>query len=390
MRGAALALLVFAAYRSWRQRDAGAEPARAVAWSVTPSPATRDSLAAVQRAGAVIAWRAPALVPLAVSATRSPAPDASVRLNVTGAQAVMVDDGSGVRDTVRDASRGVSLLQPTPARAFSVTAGGTRAIAEVAPPDTARAVLVVGRASWESKFAVAALEEAGWRVETRLSVAPGADVRQGATGALSSQRYAAVVVLDSSASSFGALLGTFVRSGGGLVLAAEAADAAPLRALSPGRAAVHEPSATLSFDAAAPLRSLARRPLTALRDDAVILERSGANITAAARREGVGRVVQIAYEDTWRWRMEGGDDGVVAHRAWWTRTVGAAVSALAPAPFTAAGAEGAPYARLVDALGAPSAATTTDGPRRLPTWLLPLLCVILLVEWGSRRTRGAR
>lgn len=113
-------------------------------------------------------------------------------------------------------------------------------------------------------------------------------------------------------------------------------------------------------------------------------------ITSAARRVGAGRVVQLAYEDTWRWRLQGGDGAVAAHRAWWTRAVAAAVAPPLSAPFTAPGAEGAPMARLVDALGPPSDRPAPAAPRGLPPWLLPAICMILLVEWGSRRLRGAR
>jgi hypothetical protein len=53
--------------------------------------------------------------------------------------------------------------------------------------------------------------------------------------------------------------------------------------------------------------------------------------------------------------------------------------------------EGAPVARLYDALGGPTAVTPRRAPiERLPVWLLPAICVLLLAEWGSRRSRGAQ
>jgi hypothetical protein len=181
-----------------------------------------------------------------------------------------------------------------------------------------------------------------------------------------------------------------VRAGGGLVLAGDASDVPAVRAIAPGRAGARIPGGTLTFDASQPQRSLAARPVESLRADAVVLERRGAAVMSAARREGVGRVVQVAYDETWRWRMQGGDDAVAAHRAWWTRAVAAAVGTPAPAAFTSTNPEGAPLARLVDALGAPTERPASDAPRGLPGWLLASICVILLVEWGSRRLRGAR
>jgi hypothetical protein len=54
-------------------------------------------------------------------------------------------------------------------------------------------------------------------------------------------------------------------------------------------------------------------------------------------------------------------------------------------------AEGAPLARLVDALGPPmSLAPGSTSTRQLPWWLFPALLLTLLAEWGSRRWRGAR
>ena len=35
------------------------------------------------------------------------------------------------------------------------------------------AVVIIGRAGWEAKFVAAALEERGWSVRLRVSVAPG-------------------------------------------------------------------------------------------------------------------------------------------------------------------------------------------------------------------------
>lgn len=402
LRAVALAAVAFALVRAWAAgNDGAAAPAR-LEWTAMPSPVTRDSLAALRRAGTAVTWRGPALEALAVSATLAPAPDGSVRIAAVGPGDVVLSDASGARDTLRNAAAGAVMLMPAPVGEYVAQLRNTRATVRASSPDSARAILVVGRASWETKFTMAALEEAGWHVQARVAVAPGAEVRQGAagaaaargasvpSGALDRHRYAAVVALDSTVDVLGAALARYVREGGGLVLAGDAPDAAVARALAPGRAGTRIASGAVAFDAAQPLRSLAVRPVTSLRADAVVLERRGPLVLAAARREGAGRVVQSAYEELWRWRMQGGDDARSRHRAWWTRTVAAAVSPATADPFTAANPEGAPLARLEDALGPPSVGRAPAAPRSLPGWLLPLVFAILLVEWGSRRFRGAR
>jgi hypothetical protein len=115
--------------------------------------------------------------------------------------------------------------------------------------------------------------------------------------------------------------------------------------------------------------------------------------------------VQAGYTDSWRWRMEGGEDGPVAHRAWWSGLVTAVARAPAVRPAACesracpdgARADPAPYAALVATLGpasAPAARAAARGPApagRLSGWLVFLSIVTLLVaEWASRRARGAR
>jgi hypothetical protein len=132
-------------------------------------------------------------------------------------------------------------------------------------------------------------------------------------------------------------------------------------------------------------------PLESLRADAVRLSTRGAETTSAARREGAGRVLQAGFDETWRWRMQGGSDAVAAHRAWWSRMVGSVAAIPLPRADESSSAEGAPLARLVDALGPATAVAPAESmPRALPAWLLPALLIVLLVEWGSRRLRGAR
>ena len=55
--------------------------------------------------------------------------------------------------------------------------------------------------------------------------------------------------------------------------------------------------------------------------------RATAASSLAARRAGAGRVVQLGYDETWRWRLAGSGDAPTAHRDYWsTRRLGRRVS----------------------------------------------------------------
>ncbi|MBI3566701.1 MAG: hypothetical protein HY084_00675, partial [Gemmatimonadetes bacterium] len=286
LRAAAVAAVAFAFVRAWSSLRGGDAAPRHVDWAVVPSPAARDALAALRHAGTSVTWRVPALEPVAVSATRAPSPDGAVRLAVVGGGNVVLRDESGARDTIGDAAGGAELLLPAPAGAYDVDAGTSRGHVPIAPPVPPRPILVLGRASWETQFVTTALEEEGWVVESRMSIAPAVEVRTGAPGVLDPRRYAAVVALDSTLASYGGALREFVRAGGGLVLAGDAPDVAAARALAPATAGPRVAAGTLTFDASQPLRALTARALTSMHSDAVVLARRGAMITSAARRVG--------------------------------------------------------------------------------------------------------
>ena len=360
----------------------------------TPTPSGRDALAALRSAGVAVTWSGGSgrtggtpFAPLAMAVERVPDPSASVRIVTTSNGLVELHDALSVIDTVQ-AAHGSTVLVGAPSGEVRAIGGASRAAASVAAASSQRPVLVIGRATWESKFTIAALEEAGWSVAARLSVAPGADVTQGAVLSLDTAHYSAVVALDASLGAAGPRLARYVRSGGGLVLVGEAASAGAVRELAPAKRADMRTAAIMTFDAKQPLRSLAFTPLLALRADVVPLDAHDGVSMVVARREEFGRVVQVGYDELWRWRMQGGDSGPANHRAWWSRLVAGVV----PVPMDVSDAidEGAPVARLFDALGAP----TPPPPRRapaepLPIWLLPAICALLLAEWGSRRYRGA-
>ena len=260
------------------------------------------------------------------------------------------------------------------------------------------AAVLLARAGWEAKFTAAALEERGWTVRTRLAVDP--DVIVGGSTALprlDTSTVAIVLALDSSAAPLAPALARYVRSGGGLVLAGEAALVPALAALAPAT-----PALTSIDDSAGALR-----PLEQLRGDATPLATRSIGgvrtLVAAARRVGAGRVVQIADEATWHRRFRADETAPASHRAWWAQVVASAAYAGAPhpdttprSPFAGPPADPAPLAATIAALGPPSPPPTVrDAPPAVPhrtipdTVLIPLALAALTAEVASRRLRGA-
>ena len=96
--------------------------------------------------------------------------------------------------------------------------------------------------------------------------------------------------------------------------------------------------------------------------------------------------------------MAGGDDGPSAHRAWWSALVSAAafapVVAADSAPVARSFADDAPLAAMAALLGPPianrpAAAALPADPSRLEAFLFGLALLAFLLEWASRRLRGA-
>jgi hypothetical protein len=361
-----------------------------------PNPADRDWLRALQGAGSRVTWSGDVPVSaMAVTALASPKGGYVAVAAAPSGQSVRLYDDIGTLDTAIAGAGGARFLIPSASGVLRSTVGNATASASV--PDTVhvRRLLVLGNAGWEAKFVTAALEEDGWKVDAEMSVAPGVNVSQGSLSQIDTSRYSAVVALDESAGRRSGEIARYVTSGGGLILAGNAArlDAfSSLRAGTPGRA---EAGSVLAEEPGAiTLASLSLVPVTSLREDAVALERRGGTIALAARRQGAGRVLQLGYEDTWRWRMGGGDASPGEHRDWWTHAVSSVAYVSRPSPRSVAQTDDAPRARLIEALG-PSSTAKTAGlgttAGSVPLWLLfGLLAVSLLGEWASRRFRGAR
>ena len=299
-------------------------------------------------------------------------------------------DSAGLLDSVR-ADAGATIEVASVVGAVRATQGRFVASAYCPASEPRRAVLVLGRADWETKFVMQALNEAGWMVRARIPTAPGVTVHDDAILPLDTARYDVVVALDSSSADLAPAIARFVAQGGGLIAAGSALDIALLRRLAPARAGERRAGRILlAADSVTP-RDLPMRPLSLARSDAVSLQREQPGVTLAARRAGLGRVLAIGYDESWRWRMLGGMSGLAAHRRWWSSAAGSVAPARGAAPKSTG--EAAPLASLVSALGPPSApvASSSGGSRDpLPIVLLLIAAACLLAETGSRRFRGAR
>ena len=381
------------ALRDWS--SSGVAPDRAaIRLDSTPSQVERDWMRALARSGTSVTWNG-SLPASAVAVHRVASPRGGLRVLVAAPSAnrVTVEDELGLIEGATATAGGAQFDVPSAVGQVVAKIGSTRARAILADSIRLGRVLVLGVAGWESKFVTSALEEAGWKVDAEMRVAPSVDVTQGALSAIDTSRYSAVVALDGSAAARASEINRYVASGGGLVLAGVAGsiDAfASVRAGATGR--VQIPSVLEAEPGSTTLQSLSLLPIGSLRSDAVRLDARGGVTAAAARRHGSGRVIQEGYIETWRWRMSGGNDSPAAHREWWSRLI----SSVAYAPTVrSAGetADNAPNARLVEALGLPSApsASLATGAGSISLWLLfAILSISLLAEWASRRLRGLR
>ena len=358
-----------------------------------PGVPERDWLAALRGAGVMVRWQGtPPSIALEVDRSREPDSRVRLLLAADSGAAFAVTDSAGVVDSLRVLDGGATLESHAVVGRASAARGRWRVSAVVPPAPTPRAVLVLGRAGWESKFVAAALQEAGWTVRARIPAAPGVIVTDPALLPIDSSRYAAVVALDSTAADLAPALARFVAQGGGLVLAGETPALGSLRALAPATTTARLPGRILLDGDSVTRADLPMRPLDAIRPDAVRLEGSAAGPMVAARRAGLGRVLTVGYDESWRWRMLGGASGLAAHRAWWSRVVGL-VAPEGQLASAAAAPDAAPTAALFAALGPPTpAAASPTSPGRGPLPLVMLLAVValLLAETASRRFRGAR
>jgi hypothetical protein len=391
-----------------RTRDASAaDLARALpAWTTAPrtdvltlaldrapSRAQLAWLSALRRAGHVVTWSG-SVQPTALSVEPAPGPHGAWRFSVAApdSASLRLVDSLGDIQSLNTRGRGARLVVPAVDGRAAVAVGHQELGAGLRDTATLRAVLVVGRAGWEAKYTAAALEEGGWQVETRFAVAPGVIVGNAAGAVIDTAHLSAIVALDTSVNALGPALNRFVRSGGGLVLAGGAAAAAHAAALAPGQSGPRVPASASGSDTLG-LASAGYLPVARLRPDAQALERRGGDVVVAARRVGAGRVLQLAYDETWRWRMSGGPGSEAGHREWWSRLVSTvAYARFAPARGIAAPEfTPMPLAAVVNAVGASRPAPVLPHAWSVDQrWLLAAIFLLLLVEWTSRRLRGSR
>ncbi len=385
---------------------------------VVPPASARDWLVALRRSGTAVSWTLRDTAAAALVVEPLVGPRATSRIVVVGASGrpVVVDDAAGAIDSMVIGDAGALALRRSIAGVVEARIGALHATSARRDSLIIRPVLVVARAGWESKFVVAALEEGGWEVRARLSVAPGAVVQQGGAVQLDTAALSAVVVLDSASVPSASALQRFVRQGGGLVAAGSAVAARSLASLLPARPSGRLAGVPGALNGSSPRTGLTVRTLAPSSPRAVALDRRGTAPVVMAHRVGAGRAVAAGYEDSWRWRMLGGDNALDAHREWWNtivssvahapvvpRAVGAEAQEQAPpgasqpgvgfqrADFGARALDEAPLAAAVAALGVPLADGAAPSPGRGP-WLDAVLFALLLAgllgEWGSRRLRG--
>ncbi len=356
---------------------------------------------------------------LALSAAAVAGPSGAVDVRVSGAVAgsvaaatpLVLRDGGGTLDSVPNTRRaGWRLASVSPPLRASV--GPSVARVAVAPPLVARRVMLMALPGWESKFTAAALEEAGWPVDGRYRVSPRTSVTLGAPARLDTSRYAVVVLLDSM-SVDAAIITRFVQQGGGLVLGGDALRIPSLASISPVRATSGRGAVAGALLTASPQRGLDAWELVVARGTSVLQstpsDHGHVEPVLVARRVGAGRVVASAYRNSWRWRMEGTDDGAAEHRAWWSSVLALAAGVPAAPGDSLADAypgDAAPYADLVARLGGPAPADRAGEPaavlarpafaawmdrlRAAPGLLFMIIALALLGEWASRRLRGNR
>jgi hypothetical protein len=367
-----------------------------VAMPTTPESWQTDWLRALDHSGRALSWSgSPPAVVMSVEPIVDP--DGGVRVDVAapnGSVVALRDDASAI-DSVRVANLGASVVTPIAVGTIRGQVNGEAFSSPASDSVHLRSVMVVGAAGWEGKYIVSALEERGWPVIARFTIAPNVDVTQGTIQALDTSRVGALIAIDSTVATLGPAVERFVRSGGGLVLAGPASLAKNVASIVPGAISQRTRPNVKPADTVR-LGSTGFYPVS-LKDDGIALEKRTDGIAVAARRIGAGRVVQVGYDDSWRWRMAGAAGSERAHREWWSRIVAsvsyASVAGGAPLPGSPAisNAAAAPVASLTDRLGPPRVLTSdVASPPIDRRWLIAFMMVLLLVEWASRRLRGMR
>ena len=359
-----------------------------------PATVERAWLNALHGAGSTVTWSGdiPATM-IDAEPVASPAGGTRVLIATPNGSSVVLSDDIGAIEAIQTQNRGASLVLNSVAGNLTARAKGSVASTVQHDSVVLHRVLVIGEAGWESKFVVAALEEQGWKVDAFIRVAPGVDITQGAAAVIDTSRYSAVIALDAAVSPYANRIIEFVRAGGGVLLAPPAASLNAMSLLRAGSVGRPASARAILPGRSVDLATLAFAPITLLTSDALPLEKRAGVVAIAARRIGAGRAIQLGYEDTWRWRMGGGDGAVRDHRIWWTGLVSSVAYAPRLQPIAATtSTDEAPTIGLVAAIGpgkAVGAMASRSGKPAFPLALLFLLLALGLTgEIASRRQRG--
>ena len=389
-------------------------PALHVRASRVPGDSTRALLSAANAIGIPVTWTDStknAAVAIEATALIDPKGGVALRAAAPAGAALAFRDSLGLIDSVRVHAGGGTITVGRVAGSVTATSIGAAAQTAAPTPIAVRRILLIGEAGWESKFTMAALEERGWIVDARYALGRNVSVTQGEPLVPDTARYAAVVALDSTALPQVAAIRRYVQSGGGLLLAGSATTLREFSDLLPGSAGVLQAGVPGGLGTDTPQQEFSWRPITPDSNTLVIARSTRATTggnnaaTIVARRFGAGRVVEVAYSDVWQWRMSGPDGSVDAHRQWWSALV--AQVAYAPDATNASNGESAnnfsddrpgnaaPYADMMARFGKsialPNTITaSTDRGRFWDAMLLMIAVASLLMEWTSRRLRGAR
>jgi hypothetical protein len=359
--------------------------------SSTPEAKQRDWLQALRRTGSGLAWTAEDTSGSALVVEPAPLGEGLSRLALLGTadQNVLLSDRLGHLDSIRIGQTGAAWVRVRSLGTIRAALGTSSPVTTERDSLVTKPLLLLGSAGWEAKFLAAALEEDGWSVSSRMTVAPGAVVRQGSAATIDTASYGAVIVIDSVSPIDAGVITRFVNEGGGLLASGPGVRHPSLRRLLPRQSS--EIAGILGgLQGPLPRSGLNTRALVAF-DNNVVFERRNGEVIVSARRVGSGRVVAAGYDDTWRLRMVPSDERAPsAHREWWSSMAGNVVQARLVARGTLPVDE-APYAATVAALGAPlPAGESSDDSSSFPwdVFLAAAGAVALLGEWLSRRLRG--
>ena len=404
----------------------------------------RDWLAALHAAGSEVVWSNAAntgVPALGLSVDPVADPHQPVRIwaalgSATGGELLgSLPADPPVKEPLASLPGSAAVTVASPSGAVLIETPLAEAVANRRDSLEIKSLLLLGQASWEARFAAAALEEHGWRVDARLSLSPTQVVGQmpperpqtqapqarpaqarapqsGGRGTaparggrvtsnapiqqemsrpeITIENYSAVLLLDETETDPQGALAAYVNAGGGLIVFPDAVGMSGVTQLLPARGTgiieEAQPFQDLPVeqDNSGPARHprdyMELRPLTNLTPAAHVLERRDDAVAVAIRRHGEGRVLQLGYADLWRWQMSAPEATAPEdYRAWLAGLISSVAHARREEfPLTAEQTiqkDPAPLAAWHTAFGAPRSVDADPGDNE------PLLTPIPKAFW---------